>query len=186
MKENRKVRYTKRVIRESLRELLAEKPLSKITVKELVEQADINRSTFYAHYETLPALIEEIEVEYAEKAVESLAIETYSEADFKQRALAAFLDLLLSDNNLAFWILDDQVSGAGEQYLHDYVGELLIPHWIENRKVSKEYAELFFEYIYEGCFGMLKHWYRDPDAFSEGEFRTVFSSVSEHMLSLVH
>ncbi len=186
MKENRKVRYTKRVIRESLRELLAEKPLSRITVKELVEQADINRSTFYAHYETLPALIEEIEVEYAKKAVESLAIETYSEADFKRRAVSAFVDLLLADPDLAFWILDDQVSGAGEQYLHNYVGEQLIPRWIENRKVSKEYAEFFFEYIYDGCLGMMKRWYREPDALSEKEFKAVFSSVTEHMLSLVH
>lgn len=49
-KEDRRVRITKQAIRESLIELMAEYPISKISVKMICEAADINRSTFYAHY----------------------------------------------------------------------------------------------------------------------------------------
>jgi AcrR family transcriptional regulator len=49
-KTDRRVKYTKMVLRESLIKLLKEKPISRITIKELCEEADINRVTFYAHY----------------------------------------------------------------------------------------------------------------------------------------
>jgi AcrR family transcriptional regulator len=49
-KDDRRIRYTKKVIRESLIHLLSQKPIAEITVKEICELADVNRSTFYAHY----------------------------------------------------------------------------------------------------------------------------------------
>ena len=60
-KENRKVKYTKMVIRESLFELLETKRLNQITVKELCYLADINRSTFYSHYTDLFDLVQKLE-----------------------------------------------------------------------------------------------------------------------------
>lgn len=50
MATDRRVKYTKMVLRESLIKLLQTKPISRITVKELCELADINRATFYTHY----------------------------------------------------------------------------------------------------------------------------------------
>ena len=48
--EDRRTRYSKRVIREALYELMKERPLNKITVTQICETADVNRSTFYAYY----------------------------------------------------------------------------------------------------------------------------------------
>ena len=47
--ESRRTQYTRRALRDALIELLADKPLARITVRELCERADVNRSTFYAH-----------------------------------------------------------------------------------------------------------------------------------------
>ena len=52
-REDRRSVYSKRVIRESLLALMRDKPLNKITVRELCEKADVNRSTFYAYYEDI-------------------------------------------------------------------------------------------------------------------------------------
>lgn len=49
-KEDRRTAYSKRIIRESLYELMKEKTINKITVTEICEKADVNRSTFYAYY----------------------------------------------------------------------------------------------------------------------------------------
>lgn len=49
-REDRRTRYSKKVIRDALFELMREKDLHKITVKELCDKADVNRSTFYAYY----------------------------------------------------------------------------------------------------------------------------------------
>ena len=49
-KIDRRVRYTKKAIRESFYALLEQKPIEKISVTEICRGADINRGTFYSHY----------------------------------------------------------------------------------------------------------------------------------------
>ncbi len=49
-KDDRRVKYTKMVLKESFIKLLEKKDISQITIKEICEDADINRATFYAHY----------------------------------------------------------------------------------------------------------------------------------------
>lgn len=58
--ENQRTRLTKRLLREGLLELLRDKPVEHITVKELCELAELNRSTFYAYYNDVPALYQEM------------------------------------------------------------------------------------------------------------------------------
>ena len=50
---------TKDAIADAFFELLAERPLSKITVKDIVDRCGINRNTFYYHFEGIPSLLEE-------------------------------------------------------------------------------------------------------------------------------
>ena len=68
-KENRRAAYSKRVIKESFVELLDNKPLSKISVKEICEMADVNRCTFYSYYEDIYDLHNKIMQEYYDKIV---------------------------------------------------------------------------------------------------------------------
>ena len=60
---DRRVRKTRAQLRQGLAELLKEKSLKEITVKELVEKVDINRSTFYLHYADIYDMMEKIENE---------------------------------------------------------------------------------------------------------------------------
>lgn len=62
-KTDRRTLYTKKVIRESLIDLMHKKPFPKITVKELCELAEINKGTFYLHYQDLRGVLEELEDE---------------------------------------------------------------------------------------------------------------------------
>lgn len=55
-----RVRRTKQAIRSAFVELMGERELSRITVKELAERAQVNRKTFYLHYETIDALVAEL------------------------------------------------------------------------------------------------------------------------------
>lgn len=61
--EDPRARYTESVMRDSLIELLAVKPIGQITVKELCEHAGINRSTFYTHYTSIQELLTQVETE---------------------------------------------------------------------------------------------------------------------------
>ena len=61
MKNDARIRYTKMVIKDSFFQLLKQKPVEKITVKEICEMAQINRATFYRYYENQYDLLSVIE-----------------------------------------------------------------------------------------------------------------------------
>ncbi len=48
---NQRVAVTKRMVQEGLMRLLEKKPLEKINITELCQEAGINRTTFYRHFE---------------------------------------------------------------------------------------------------------------------------------------
>lgn len=60
-KEDRRIRRTKRKLQEALFLTLSQKPLEKITVKELCERAGITRATFYVYFEDIPDMAEQME-----------------------------------------------------------------------------------------------------------------------------
>ena len=62
--------FTKKAIRESFIKLLNERPLNKITVKDIVEDCGVNRNSFYYHYQDLPALLEDIVSDEVKRIVE--------------------------------------------------------------------------------------------------------------------
>ncbi len=73
-KSDARVRYTRRVLKESFLKLLNEKPVNKITVKEVCELAELNRATFYAHYSDCFALLASIEQELIDDFEKSLEL----------------------------------------------------------------------------------------------------------------
>ncbi len=59
--EDRRVKRTKRVLREHLFLMLETKSIDEITVKELTEKADVNRSTFYFYYKDIDDMMIQIQ-----------------------------------------------------------------------------------------------------------------------------
>lgn len=59
-KSDRRILKTKRNLRQSLIELMKTKPFEKITIREICDYADVNRNTFYYHYDCTQALLDEI------------------------------------------------------------------------------------------------------------------------------
>ena len=60
VQENRSTRRTRAAIESSLLEIIAQKPVNKITVQEIIDRANVCRTTFYAHYQDIYDLIESI------------------------------------------------------------------------------------------------------------------------------
>ena len=64
MSTDRRVKYTKMVLKNSLIKLMQEKPISRITIKAICEDADVNRSTYYSHYQDQFDQLNRIEMEF--------------------------------------------------------------------------------------------------------------------------
>lgn len=63
---------SRKMIRKAYMELLEEKSIDKITVTDIIKKADLNRTTFYAHYPDIIGVREEIENEIIDKMLEIL------------------------------------------------------------------------------------------------------------------
>ncbi|MFW2488670.1 TetR/AcrR family transcriptional regulator [Clostridium chromiireducens] len=86
-KADRRVKYTKMIIKNSLLELMKERPISKVTVTDICKKADINRNTFYSHYANQFELLSNIEGELYEEirqvAERTLNLENYEKLSYE-------------------------------------------------------------------------------------------------------
>lgn len=62
--------FTKQAIETAFLQLLNEKPLNKISVRDIVEKCGINRNSFYYHFQDIPSLIAEIITSYTDQLIE--------------------------------------------------------------------------------------------------------------------
>ena len=69
-----RIRYTRRVLKDAFLTLLKQKPVNKITVKEVCELAELNRATFYTHYSDCFALLESIEQDILDAFLSSIKL----------------------------------------------------------------------------------------------------------------
>lgn len=60
IKEDRRIRRTKKLLKQALAQLMDEKDFKDITVKDITERADLNRGTFYLHYTDTYAILRSI------------------------------------------------------------------------------------------------------------------------------
>ena len=155
-----RARYTRMIIKESFCTLLREKPLEKITVRELCEKAEINRSTFYKHYLDCYDLLDKIEQEALEHFDAMLA-------DIKIKGLHPMLIAVLrtlQDNAALF---EDFLGHGGDYgFTHRLVGrcfhcrELNLPTDMLS-DMNQNNQRLRYAYLVGGAGAVLEFWLRD-------------------------
>ncbi|MFL5745117.1 MAG: TetR/AcrR family transcriptional regulator [Niastella sp.] len=57
LQEDRRIQKTKQLLADSLSQLMREKEYDAITIQDIVDKANVGRSTFYAHYESKEKLL---------------------------------------------------------------------------------------------------------------------------------
>jgi AcrR family transcriptional regulator len=158
---DRRVKYTKRVIKESFLSLLEDKDISNITVKELCEVADVNRGTFYRYYVDIYDLLKKIEDEFIDEIKNSSSMINMSEhtiysftkgiLDIFEKNKRLVKILFNADSNIYF--LDDVLEIAYEK---------CISSW-ENNNNSSDPNELenSVVFIFNGALGVINYWIKN-------------------------
>lgn len=95
---------TRNYLAESLLTLMKDKPLSRITVKDLCQQAGVNRTTFYAHYKDVKELLEEVESVLLSDIQKNLAA-GLSSGSTMEDMLTNLLDTIKQNSDLCFILL---------------------------------------------------------------------------------
>lgn len=159
-KEDRRVRRTKKLLTQALTQLLLEKQINEITVKELTDLADMNRGTFYLYYKDMFDMLEKIEDGMFE-ALDAI-VSLHERDDVSQQTKPILLDLFrfIEDNQEMCRVL---LSPHGDMnFLHrlnEVVREKCLKAW---PNIRKEKGEADFDYHYSfvvfGCAGIVRAW----------------------------
>jgi len=100
-KTDRRVKYTIMVLKDALVEAMQSEHISKISVKSLCELADVNRSTFYAHFRDQYDLLHTIQREALDKIAEYLRSQDFNDnRPISQQVLIRILDYVKKNANL--------------------------------------------------------------------------------------
>lgn len=154
-KLDRRVRYTKMVIKESFIALLKQKPISKITVKDICAGADINRATFYAHYTDPYALLREIE----EALICDIQQYLTTDAETDDIAmLSKILQYIRANADMCTVLLSDYSDAHFQQLLRELVGYELGLKLRDSSAFSEEDGAFILTFVLTGCVGIIQQW----------------------------
>jgi hypothetical protein len=180
MKDSRKTQYTKMVLRDSLMELLQKKPISKITIKELCEEADINRTTFYTHFLNQYDLLKKIEDEtlvLANEIINDLQnksdrseILPFIEGTLETIAQNKYIGVLMSERgDISF-----QNRLCSTMYSHPGMQKFI---YTDGNKNNDEWYKT---YVIFGMVGVIRHWLKNNMNISYNELAEILFNIIFH------
>ena len=182
-KENRRVKITKLLLTDSFLRLLAEKPLSHITVKAICEDADLNRSTYYQYYADpydqmakLKASIIEEMTSYTELPAE----EQVSKEAALYAVIQKTLDYMDSKKEM-FRILLCNGDISLQRDIQSIFAQKLIPMYF-NPSTNKTALQEFI-FISSGCFGIIYYWLSIDTQIPTGELTAQITRFVKKFLS---
>ncbi|MGI6535163.1 MAG: TetR/AcrR family transcriptional regulator [Eggerthellaceae bacterium] len=167
---DRRQKYTRMVLKQALSELLQQKHLDKVTVKELCQKADINRTTFYRNYQDVYDLYGDMERELVEQSFES-----------GDMAADRFRMLHVIYENQAFY----------QEFFHSRLQSSFIQETVERmadqmKAILKErgtYDEKTFPVLYrynvEGALGVIRGWLDDGCTLPPDELGRILYGIVE-------
>ena len=177
MQTDLRTRYTRQVITDAFLQLLRQKPVERITVKEVCALAQINRSTFYRQYKDCFDLMEQLE----QRGLELL--EELLQATQAQGTAATMTSLLcaLRDNDSLLGIMARQ--NQDERFLYAMVGRCF--RYMNTRQENMAIAanetqqNMRNAFLAAGVGGIIQYWLRSGMQTEPGQVAAVITALCE-------
>lgn len=189
-KVDRRVRKTKMQLRQGLARLMQKKSIKEITVKELVDEVDINRSTFYLHYTDIYQMLEKIEEEAMvdiREAMESCPTDC-TEREKIIPFLARFFSILDSNRDLSLALLGPN----GDMDFVERIETLIASKFLKPSSLPATDTEIRYAYAFclSGCIGMIKTWlsrteHESPEAMAELTYHLIDNTTQEYIQNYI-
>lgn len=177
-KDNRRVRITKQLLKDSLCELLENENIHKISIRTLCENADINRSTFYKYYGSQYDLLKEMEDDFLEEIEKNLSVKNTSTSD----RLGQVLDYAKSNIKMCKLLLNSNIDPNFPKRL------LYLPSVMQkmNEKISVQGDSVEISYLYDcilyGGYQMLKRWVNEDCQVPPDEMVSIINNVFQKLI----
>ncbi len=180
-KNNQRTRLSKMLFKNALMDLLKEKgSINKVSVRELCDRAELNRSTFYAHYQEPNDLLIEIETELLDATEEHLKKIGAENEIGAHKYILSFLQYI-RQNDKPFRAL--LIDSTDPEFRSRFMQQSII-QFVENLRIElpKELEQYIFSYILNGSTGIIIQWIRSDYAADENEIVNLLFSINNSAL----
>ncbi len=176
-KTDRRVKYTKMVLRQSLLELLREQPITKLTVTDICTRADVNRNTFYSHYESPFNLLMQIEDELYEEIMRSV------ERSLSPRTISAFLlevcQSIAANGDLCRILVSEHGDKEFLKRIMQVAHDWSIAEWsAQPGALDREDMELLYSFAASGSVAVIEGWIKSGMQKSPQEIATLIEKMT--------
>lgn len=183
-KTDRRIQRTKHLLREALIALILKKGYASITVQDILDQANMGRSTFYAHYRDKEDLLLsgfETLLNAFEKVYTQVVDHTIS-PDISAKEVTLFLFQHANENRPLFKAMIGKQGGeviqrAAQKYLAQMTKKYLATHYQD--QPGRCPLDLLVHYIVSSYLAMLTWWLDQNAAFSPAEMNALFWNLVE-------
>lgn len=178
-KTDRRVERTRSAIINAFKEMIIEKDFKQITIKELAERADINRKTFYLHYESMEEILFDLSIELSDQIFESLNDRDFFNPDcYDINILVECIDGIINSNyELTRKIISSDSYRFFSRNIRDLVKDSFIRKIRGKIKVNEYIMNLVSDYVASGFAKVLKDWFEDPGELSSHDISQLVSAL---------
>ena len=165
VKNNRRAKMTCMLLRTALTELMGEKPFAQITIKDICERADLNRTTFYLHYMDQNDLLLDVENEVYRKTLEYL--ENVRPTNDAPGMIRAFLDYIRDQQDLfRILLLDKRAEDFRGRFIRNTLGSLKVNIPVSCPPEEVPYVLCF---LMQGSIHMITEWIKRDFDIGSGQ-----------------
>ena len=169
---DRRVIYTKKILRSSLMKLLEEKSIGRISVTELCNAAGVNRGTFYSHYRQPEDVMHQIENELISQIEEVLEKES-DMVEIHKRILS-----ILENHRSECRVL---VGPNGDDELMQRIlgisAEYFKRTWQAELNISDEKTHYVHTFLFAGTAEVIKEWIINDDSRTSEDIMEIINGI---------
>ena len=148
--------FTRQVIQESFMKLLNERPLSRISVLDIVNECGVSRNTFYYHFQDIPDLVDSItKIFFDELLKKHPKIESVSDC------ITAITSVWISKKKAVLHIYKSLNRNIFETYhwrTCEYVVTVYLDSITKDVEISADDRRILINYMKSVCFGIVIFW----------------------------
>ena len=148
--------FTRKAIMQSFMKLVDQRPINKVTIKDIVEDCGINRNTFYYHFSDIPALIEAIVQEEAAEL-----FQTHPTITSYEECIRLAIQEIQKNKRAVLHIYNSSNRDIYEHYLMQvcqYIVETYLNTLLGDRKIDRQDREIIVTVYSCQCFGLFIDW----------------------------
>jgi AcrR family transcriptional regulator len=164
--KDRRAERTRQLLRQAFLEVVREKGLTKASVQDIVDRANVSRGTFYAHYADKYALIDIIIREAFLRIIGKLPLSD----GWNRKTLHLLIQAVLEYfKTVSQHHRSRDIGPVIDKAIHDELNTLILK-WLKDRKPSDMRSQISTEAMAQiiswAIFGAALHWCRESDALS--------------------